>query len=58
MEQMISPKHVETLKEASLMDVILAFYLQLMGLHAVVCAHVHSCMLLCWKEESLRQPVM
>ena len=46
MEQMIAPKHVETLKEASLVDVILDFYLRLMGLHVVVCAHIHSCMLI------------
>ena len=41
------PKHVQTLLEASLVDVILDIYWRLMGLHAVVCAHVsmsiHAC---------------
>ena len=47
MEHTIAPKHVQTLLEAILVDVILDFYWRLMGLHAVVCAHVqmsiHAC---------------
>ena len=47
MEHMIAPKHVQTQLEAILVGVILDFYWRLMGLHAVVCAHVpmsiHAC---------------
>ena len=47
MEQTIALKHVQTLWEAILADVIMDFYLRLMGLHAVVCAHIqmsiHAC---------------
>ena len=47
MEHMFAPKHVQTQLEAIFVDVILDFYWRLMGLHAVVCAHVqmsiHAC---------------
>ena len=42
MEHTIAPKHVQTLMEAIFVDVILGFYWGQMGLHAMVCAHVHT----------------
>ena len=41
MEQMIALKHVQTLKEVSIVDVILAFYWMLMGL--LVKWYVYTC---------------
>ena len=47
MEHMFAPIHVQTQLQAILVDVIMDFYWRLMGLHAVVCAHVqmsiHAC---------------
>ena len=47
MEHMIALKHVQTLQEVICVNVILDFYWRLMGLHAMVCAHIqmsiHAC---------------
>ena len=44
MEQMIALKHVQTLKEVSIVDVIVAIYWMLMGLLVMVCIQTCSYM--------------
>ena len=44
MEEMIALKHVQTLKEISIVDVIVAFYWMMMGLLVMVCIQTCSYM--------------
>ena len=41
-EQMVATKHVQTLKEALLVDVIVALYWMIMGLLVMVCRRKHT----------------
>ena len=42
-EQIIAPKHVQTLMEASFVDVTVGFSWTMMGLHVMVCRrHNHN----------------